>query len=130
MALISSINRKPFDYVKWHEIFGLLPKTPIEEGGSLMQSQEPIAFNEIWINPGDPEIGESLTVRLVTPGVEVPADKDGQCMNLPQYLIPSVKTILGDRTIMDQIHRGKAGVVLFEYENKWGTQVGARFVDL
>lgn len=130
MSLVSNFNRKPYDYRKAQEVFDALDKTPIESGSEFMESIDPIAFNDMWINPGSPEIGPSVTVKLVSPVLEVPPDKDGQCINLPQYVVASARKIIEDTGAMAQIRKGRAGFKFFEYENKWGTQIGVRFVDL
>lgn len=130
MSLVSNFNRKPYDYRKAQEVFDELDKTPIEEGSELMESADPIAFNDMWINSGSPEIGPSVTVKLVSPVLDVPPDKDGQCINLPQYVVAAARKIIEDPGAVAQIHKGRAGFKFFEYENKWGTQIGVRFVDM
>ena len=130
MSFVSNFNRKPYDYRKAQEVFDSLDKTETEPGSPLMESADPIAFNDIWINPGSPEIGPSVTIKLVSPVLEVPPDKDGQCINLPQYVVASARKIIEDPGAMAQIHKGKAGIKFFEYENKWGRQIAVNFVDL
>lgn len=129
MSLVSNFNRKPYDYRKAQEVFDELPKIQLS-GTDFRITTDPIAFNDMWINPGSPEIGPSVTIKLVAPVLEVPPDKDGQCVNLPQYVVASARKIIEDLGAMAQIHKGRAGIKFFEYENKWGTQIGVQFEDL
>ena len=54
------------------------------------------------------------------------------CINLPQHLNETVEEILEDQESIDQINKGKAGIIIEEYEEKTykRTCYSVQFVDL
>lgn len=55
---------------------------------------------------------------------------NGFYVSAPAYKLQEVENILQDNPSIDEINAGKVGFVLYDYENKFGSQIGFRWVKL
>ena len=55
---------------------------------------------------------------------------EGYYVSAPAYKLQEVENILQDTPSIDEINAGKVGIVIYDYENKFGSQIGFRWVKL
>ena len=51
-------------------------------------------------------------------------------INAPSHLAETIQSVLKDENAVKLINAGKVGFKFYEYENKYGTQLGIEWVDL
>lgn len=119
----ADLNRKPLEYRKLSDMVESLGLT--EEHQDYGSSTVPVRVKNIWIS-----LSSEYRDDKKSAVAELADDFEGVALNLPPHMIPVVEDILKDGESLSMIARGKVGLSFYEYENKFGTQTGAFWVDL
>ncbi|MBO5839649.1 MAG: hypothetical protein J6R06_08255 [Bacteroidales bacterium] len=119
----ADLNRKPLEYRKLADMTEALGLT--EQHPDYGTTTPPVQVKSLWISLSS-EYREDKKSAVA----ELGGDFEGVALNLPPHMIPVVEDILRDGESLSMIARGKVGLAFYEYENKFGMQTGAFWVDL
>ena len=119
----ADLNRKPLEYRKPYEMVEELGLT--ETHPEYGATTAPVKVKSLWISRSS-EYREDRKSAVA----ELGGDHEGIAVNLPSHMIPVVDDILRDGESLSMIARGRVGLAFYEYENKFGQQTSAFWVDL
>ena len=123
MKSFASLNRKPLEYLKCSEMIERLGlEAEDDEHG---ECTEPVVVKSLWIS-----LSSEYRADKKSAVAELAGDYEGIAVNLPSHMIPVVEDVLKDGESLSLIARGKVGLSFYNYENKFGIQASAFWVDL
>lgn len=116
-------NRKPLEYAKCSEMIERLGLS--SEDDEHGECTNPVVVKNVWIS-----LSSEYRSDKKSAVAELGGDCEGIAVNLPSHMIPVVEDVLKDGESLSMIARGKVGLSFYNYENKFGEQASAFWVDL
>lgn len=123
MKSFAALNREPLKYVKCAE---MIERLGLEsEDDKHGECTKPVVVKSLWISPTSKYRADKKSAVA-----ELAGDFEGVAVNLPSHMIPVVEEVRKDGESLSLIARGKVGLSFYNYENEFGVQASAFWVDL